>query len=234
MRRFKFGKDLIYLAIIVGLAGVIFVQKYQAQLYKRFFGVFYQDNTLSAALGPNEAHRVELFETLEPDAEVVFIGDSITQAGEWSEFFPDVRTANRGIAGDRSADILARIGSIQSTKARDAFLMLGINDITHAVELQDILANYTQIIAALKDQGMRVVVQSTIQCHPSRCSRGQIKRVNQLNAQLPELTKRLGVGFLNLDDLSDPSGLDAKYTYDGIHLNAVGYGYWVVQIKSQL
>src|ERR1700691_2534070 len=46
--------------------------------------------------------RNTVFEAFHPHADIVMIGDSITNNGEWQEMFPGISIANRGIAGDRS------------------------------------------------------------------------------------------------------------------------------------
>jgi hypothetical protein len=53
--------------------------------------------------------RISIFEVFHPHADIVMIGDSITQGAEWKEIFPASSIANRGIAADRSDDILRRI-----------------------------------------------------------------------------------------------------------------------------
>jgi Transposase DDE domain group 1 len=45
--------------------------------------------------------RNSIFEAFHPHADIVMIGDGITQGAEWKEIFPTSSIANRGIAGDK-------------------------------------------------------------------------------------------------------------------------------------
>ena len=56
--------------------------------------------------------RRATFEALPPAADrVVFLGDSITEGGMWEEWFPELRTANRGVGGDAVRDVVGRLHS---------------------------------------------------------------------------------------------------------------------------
>ena len=181
----------------------------------------------------NKEHRIEIFEKFSPQVDVVFVGDSLTEYGEWNDFFPLKKLSNRGVAGDTAKDIMLRMDSIHSTKAKKVFLMVGINDIYANILIKKILKNYKKIIISLKDKNFEVIVQSTIQCQIEICGEETIIKVNLLNKELKALSKNMGVSFLNLDELSAESGLNKDFTYDGIHLNAFGYQYWASKIDSK-
>ena len=47
--------------------------------------------------------RISMFDSYPiRQGDVVFLGDSITEGGEWNEMFPERRVRNRGIGGDRT------------------------------------------------------------------------------------------------------------------------------------
>jgi len=50
-------------------------------------------------------NRLEIFEEFSPNVDFVFIGDSLTNSGQWNEFFPAISIANRGVGGDTTADV---------------------------------------------------------------------------------------------------------------------------------
>ena len=80
---------------------------------------------------------------LKQNDRVVFIGDSITASGIWTDGFitivnrtiqekyPDlnVTVAGAGVAGDRSTDVLARIDRILTLAPTVTVLLVGINDV---------------------------------------------------------------------------------------------------------
>src|SRR3712207_850541 len=62
------------------------------------------------------------FETLlKSESEILFLGDSISDYCEWSEFFPNKRIKNRGIAGDTTDGILNRIDEVIQSKPEKLF-----------------------------------------------------------------------------------------------------------------
>jgi lysophospholipase L1-like esterase len=233
------SKMIIQIALVIliltgffgyGVAvGVFKIFPYQ-QIYQVKEAI--KPNPYADRIGRNREHRVKLFEMFSATADVVFIWDSITAAGEWSEFFPLMRTANRGVGSDQSSDVLLRLESIYSVKPKIAFLMMGINDIHSDVSMFEILTNYSSIISLLRQRGILVVVQSTIQCQIEVCGQENILEVNQLNRKLEIISQDFNVTFLHLGELSSENGLAAQYTNDGIHLTAFGYRIWVEKIHG--
>jgi len=61
---------------------------------------------------------------------VVFLGDSITEA--WPDLahaFPDIKVANRGISGDTTRGVLARLqGDVLTLEPAGIVLLIGTND----------------------------------------------------------------------------------------------------------
>jgi lysophospholipase L1-like esterase len=207
----------------------------QIQVVKKFFIPEQQANILAKVLElrNNEFRRISLFEEFSPKVDVVFVGDSITEGAEWSDFFPSISVANRGVGSDITIDILRRLDSIVSLKPDYAFIMVGINDIYLGVPLSQILGRYAAIVESLRKNGIEVVIQSTIQCQPSECFyKSEI--VNELNASLKQYAKSLNIRFVKLGVLSKKDGLESIHTYDGVHLNGKGYRVWVESISPIL
>lgn len=171
--------------------------------------------------------RRSLFSEFAPDADVVMVGDSITEGAIWAEIFPDVAIANRGVWGDTTADVLARLDTITALTPDKAFVMLGVNDIRLRVAVPEIFANYTQIVAALNAAGAEVVVQSVLLCALPRCL-DHAGEIRDLNARLSDYAQQNGHMFIDLNaTMTDPqTGVFPDFTYDGIHLSGKGYAEW--------
>src|SRR5690242_16816098 len=56
--------------------------------------------------------RLDFFRQTVGDADVVMLGDSITEGVDWHELFRDQRLLNRGIGGDTSAGVLNRLDEV--------------------------------------------------------------------------------------------------------------------------
>lgn len=62
--------------------------------------------------------------------DIVFLGNSITAEGEdWGRRFGYSKIKNRGIGGDVTDGVLARLDEIIYFKPRAVFLLIGINDL---------------------------------------------------------------------------------------------------------
>lgn len=62
-------------------------------------------------------------------AEVLMLGDSLTAHGEWNAMLGEPMVANRGIDGDTSAGVLARIGDDADFRGDTVVIWIGTNDV---------------------------------------------------------------------------------------------------------
>ncbi len=95
---------------------------------------------------------------------LVFIGDSLTEWGDWGRRFPGYRVTNLGISGETVEGLLARRERIrtQIDNPDFIFLMTGINNI--ATEQYDIIPAYREIVRNLTTwyKQATIVVQSLL------------------------------------------------------------------------
>ena len=184
-------------------------------------------------INQNYLNRIAVYDLYEATSDVVMIGDSITDIAEWSEFFPAVSIANRGIGGDTTEGVLNRLDSVYLTGAKTVFLLVGINDIGRGDSVDTVYSNYEKIIEDLLSHGVQPFIQSTILA-------GDVKkafnpRVNELNNRLGKLAASKNILFINLNTHLAKGGiLNAEFTTDGIHLNAAGYRVWKRAIEPIL
>ena len=71
--------------------------------------------------------RASLFAML-PDGkrEILFLGDSITDGGEWQELFNNKKVKNRGISGDITDGVLDRLGEVISARPGKSLYLFNI------------------------------------------------------------------------------------------------------------
>ena len=166
--------------------------------------------------------------------DVLFIGDSITDAAEWEDLFPSLKIANRGISGDTTDGVLERLDSVYSTHAKKAFIMVGVNDFGGGAELNAVFDNYKSIINSLTAHGMQTYVQSTILAGRQRT--GLNEKITALNALLEKMADQTkAFTYIDLNaGLARGSFLESQYSRDGIHLNGSGYAVWKDIIKTYI
>ncbi len=191
--------------------------------YDSSFHFYYYDQKLS------------MFEIM-PDQkdEVVWMGDSITDGGEWSELFPKVKTLNRGISSDNTFGILFRIGEVIKRKPAKIFLLIGINDIARGIPDSVILYNFKRIIDSIQIQtpAIKIYLQSILPTNNNytdfKNHQNKITHVLSINAELKSICTAKKIVYVDLyNSFTDEAGkLDKKYTNDGLHLTGEGYKKW--------
>lgn len=183
---------------------------------------------------PHYRARLDFFRQTAGDADVVMLGDSITEGIDWHQLFPGVRILNRGIAGDTSAGVVHRLDEVIGRRPKIVFLMIGLNDLQAGVPISVIRANVGSIVGALAREHIRIIVQSVIYAAP-RYRRGLNDKVSELNRSVSDLCSAPGVSCLDLNRvLADGEGLSPSFSLDGLHLNTAGYLAWKKEISALL
>jgi lysophospholipase L1-like esterase len=166
--------------------------------------------------------------------DVVFLGDSITEAGRWHEIFPGVPAKNRGIGGDTASDVLARLQQVTSGRPSKVFLKIGTNDLFAGVPEDEIAADVAEILRRIRAEspGTQVYLQSVL----PRAAEWR-DAVESLNARLEAVAGEQGVAWLDLYpqflDASDGSIRD-DLSNDELHLLGPGYRVWREQIEAHV
>lgn len=187
-------------------------------------------------------HRsVERFEA-EPvvPGGLLFLGDSITEGGDWPALTGDAGAVNRGIGGDVTFGVLERLDDVIRRRPAKLFLLIGINDIGKDLPPAVIADNVRRIAEAVRDGSPEttVYVQSLLPVNPTVDGFPQHYDkeyyVQRTNVLLREAAAAAGVRFVNLyPHFADSLGLlDARLTGDGLHLNAAGYAHWVEVLRE--
>jgi lysophospholipase L1-like esterase len=184
------------------------------------------------------AQRASRFESLPPVRRgTVFLGDSLTAGGEWAETFGDPTIMNRGIPGETTRGVLARLDPITAGAPAKVFLMIGVNDLEAGVPVADIVANVGRILAAFAAQAPEtaVFVQSALPLRAALFS-GPIRNADiaALNRGLEAAAAEHRARYVDVASaLTDGAGeLDERYTLDGIHLTGAGYAAWKAVIEG--
>jgi lysophospholipase L1-like esterase len=179
--------------------------------------------------------KVTLFRLLpNTKGEIVFLGNSITDIGEWAEIWQNKKVRNRGISGDNTFGVLARLDEITSAQPAKVFIMIGINDIAKETPDSVIIANYKKIIKRIKNESpkTKIVVQSILPTNNDfiefKRHQNKTEHIILINTALENYCKEIGLVYVDLYTafLDENKKLDKKYTNDGLHINGYGYIRW--------
>lgn len=158
---------------------------------------------------------------------VVFVGDSITQRGSWDELFPELATLNRGIDGDTTEDVLARLDAALDNPVAVS-LMIGTNDLhtNHRLKAPEGIASRVEsIVRRIRHAapGADVFVNGLTPRTPYFA-----ERIQHLNRRYREIAERAGATYVDLwPAMADDNGaLRTQYTFDNLHLSPDGYRAW--------
>lgn len=185
--------------------------------------------------------RQELYDQLTDKVDIVFLGNSITERGEWSELIQKKKIANRGIGGDNSFGVKARLQCIMAQKPSKLFIMIGINDLGRGLSVEVIVNNYRQIVAQLQSglPKTKLYVQSVLPLNEELLKydylKGKNPKVKALNGELQKLAKQYGLTYVNLHEvMAGADGeLKKEFTKDGIHLTTDAYLAWAAYLKKK-
>ncbi len=166
---------------------------------------------------------------------VVFLGDSITDGWRLNEYFPERDFVNRGISGQITSQMLARMkADVLDLKPAAVIILAGTNDIARGVPL-DVIQNNLTMIATLADSAkIKVLLCSVLPVsdyHRSQDPRWEMSKVRppatikQLNDWMQGFAKQRGFVYVDYyADTVDANGmLKVELADDGLHPNGAGY-----------
>lgn len=174
--------------------------------------------------------------------DIIFLGNSITAGTDWSELLRNPHCRNRGISGDITYGILARLDEVTEGQPAKVFLLIGINDIQHNTPDSMIIANYRKIVQTIKSASPRTKIYAQTLL-PVNNTFTQFKNhynkdehIAAVNAGIRKIAAEEKVTCIELNKaFQDAEGkLDKKLTMDGLHLNAEGYKVWAGMLKPYL
>lgn len=189
------------------------------------------------------AYLVETFKMQKVQkGEVVFLGNSITYWGQWSSYFSTKKIKNRGIPGDITFGVLARLDEVIEAKPSKVFIMIGVNDLARGIPDTVIIENYRRIINRIKKGSpftsiyFQTMLPTNYHFNKLNSHYHKEKSIQLINGALAGMSKAMKVTLVNLyPEFSDSENqLKKEYTWDGVHLTMLGYKKWVeILIKEK-
>lgn len=194
----------------------------------------------STARPNNFKMQVERFRSYpNSNKDIVFLGNSITAGTDWAELLQEPKARNRGISGDITFGVLERLNEVTEGKPAKVFILIGINDLGRKIPDEVIFNNYLQIVQRIKAESpaTKIYFQSVLPTNDSFPAKNQFHKqenISFLNNALKQLAAKERFTFIDLHSrfLDNAGQLDARYTYDGLHLNPAGYLHWAAILKE--
>lgn len=190
----------------------------------------------------HSVERMKIFEKEEVvTGKIIFLGNSITEGGNWQELTGDHSVINRGIGGDITYGLLKRIDEVIKRQPSKLFILIGINDIGKDLPDAVIADNYKKLVKKVQQEstGTKIYVQSILPLNnkvtgfPQHYDKGE--QVISTNRLLKRMAEELNCTYVDLYPLflDEHKRLAEKYTKDGLHLKPEGYTVWVNYLKKK-
>lgn len=179
--------------------------------------------------------KATLFEELPiTSTDIVFLGNSITDGGEWAELFGDCRIKNRGISGDIAEGVYDRLDAVLKGKPAKIFMMIGINDVARGTSADTIVGRIVRIMEKVAKESPRtkLYIESVLpvnDCYGKfrgHTSRGKV--VEEINRLLKEEAQERQLTYIDLYSrfCNEEGKMNPEYSNDGLHLLGKGYLLW--------
>jgi lysophospholipase L1-like esterase len=170
-------------------------------------------------------------------ADLIFIGDSITEQWRWGAGSPvwkrhfEERAFDFGLGSDKTQHTLWRLHNIDlpGLAPKVAVIMIGTNN--NADTPEEIAAGVNAVIGATQKKfpGIKVVLMSVL---PNARAN---EKMAQVNALLAPMADKQTVYYVDLASKFIPMGDNWKgLSRDKLHLTAEGYEMWAAELEALL
>ncbi len=178
---------------------------------------------------------------------IVFFGDSITEsnrnisdpndlgvgyvkiaAGKLRLLYPDteLEILNRGVGGDRTAELLARVQTDVVDEHPDVVVLaIGVNDVWHRfllgreTTLEQFTENYNKLVEIIKGTGAKLLLLQPFVLNMEDKPRLR-PYLNKFNGVISEIAAREKLTLIPLDEIFTGLTQDIKpeqFSVDGVH-----------------
>ncbi len=164
---------------------------------------------------------------------IVFLGDSITERGQWADWFPDRQTHNLGVGGSTTDDVVARLDSVVELRPEAISLLIGTNDLGTRKSVEHLVRNIEFVLVALRKAlpGTRMLVQSIM-------PRGRefSAQIQDANRHLRQFAPSVKAQYLDLwpSFAQEDGEIDPALSDDRLHLTDEGYERWLSELRPGL
>jgi lysophospholipase L1-like esterase len=176
--------------------------------------------------------------------DIVMIGNSLVEyAGNWSVLLGVKNVINRGLPDDDAEDLLNKLPQILQGHPKAIFLMVGINDLSRNISVEQVAAMTEKIISKihLGSFNTKLFVQSILPINESfgvwPNLDGKSEDIHQVNRLVSIYAKKHCISYINIYPCfvrHGTSQMRKELTQDGLHLTPLGYKIWAFEIRKYM
>jgi lysophospholipase L1-like esterase len=178
------------------------------------------------------------------NVDLIFIGDSITQAWEnagkevWKKYYEKRNAVNLGIGGDQTQHVLWRLdnGNIEGIKPKLAVIMIGTNN-AGSCKPEQTAAGVKAIVEKLRAKLPNTKILLLAIFPRSADKNDKLRQVNtKVNEIISKLEDCRNVYYLDIGKkfLKDDGTLTTDVMPDLLHLNEKSYETWAASIEPMV
>lgn len=169
---------------------------------------------------------------MKKNIDIVALGDSLIARGDWNKLLQKEHILNLGIDGDTTSGVLSRLHMLIELKPKLVFLMIGINDLSLSIPLEEIFENYKRIVEQLTKNSIEVIVQLLFPTQMPAIN----KKVKLFNEMIKNYALENNLKFISLNTsfINEKQLLREDLTTDGLHLGQKAYKAWAYKLKQFL
>jgi lysophospholipase L1-like esterase len=164
---------------------------------------------------------------------IVFVGDSITAAGDWQNWFPEYDVTVEATPGDATDRLNERLPAITELQPETLAILVGGNDFGQSRSVEYVVRSIEYFLATVRQYvpGSRTLVQSIL-------PRGRefADDIRDANRHLRQYAQIVHAQYLDLwaSMATEDGELKPEYTTDRLHLTAEGYAAWLDELRPAL
>lgn len=168
--------------------------------------------------------------------DVVLLGNSLIEAGNWDSLLHDFKILNYGIGGDITLGMLNRLDLIIKINPKVCFIEGGVNDLYRNIPEDSIVTNIRKMQEILVYNNIQVVnIGLTFVGKDFENASELNNKISSLNNQIKLICEQNKCKYLDLNNLLSSNGfLKPDYTYDQLHYTDSAYSIVAAEIRSLL
>ena len=180
------------------------------------------------------------------DAQLAFIGDSITQGWEgagkavWEQYYADRKAINLGIGGDRTENIIWRLthGNLGKIQPKVAVLMIGTNNTGHFMQDPKQVADGVEEILRILGEKLpetKIILHGIFPRGDSPLDEARLNNI-AINQYIRRFDDGQRVHYFEIGQefLEDDGSISRDIMPDLLHLSTAGYERWAKALEPKL